>query len=162
MTGIITFSSKLPAAPAKATAASLPITWAQIWQTTSGSDRVDLARHDRRARLQVRDVDLGQPGPRARSHQPQVVADLVQADRDRAQHSARGDQSVARSGRLEMIAGLGERQSVALRAARRSPGAAKSAGAFSPVPTAVPPSGSSQTSGSAASMRSMPCRTAAA
>src|SRR5271169_5967605 len=35
MTGIITLSSKLPAAPPKATAASLPITWVQTWQTAS-------------------------------------------------------------------------------------------------------------------------------
>ena len=31
----MTFSSKLPAAPANATAASLPMTWAQTWQTAS-------------------------------------------------------------------------------------------------------------------------------
>src|SRR5258707_2755325 len=35
ITGIITFSSRLPAAPAKATAASFPMTWAQTWPTAS-------------------------------------------------------------------------------------------------------------------------------
>ena len=36
MTGSMTFSSKLPAAPPKATAASLPTTCATTWQTASG------------------------------------------------------------------------------------------------------------------------------
>ena len=36
ITGSITLSSKLPAAPPKATAASLPMTWATTWQTASG------------------------------------------------------------------------------------------------------------------------------
>src|SRR5215475_5179656 len=35
MTGIITLSSRLPAAPAKATVASWPITVAQTWHTAS-------------------------------------------------------------------------------------------------------------------------------
>src|SRR5215467_5493815 len=35
ITGIITLSSRLPAAPAKVTVASLPITVAQTWQTAS-------------------------------------------------------------------------------------------------------------------------------
>ena len=37
MTGSITLSSKLPAAPPKATAASLPTTWATTWHTASGT-----------------------------------------------------------------------------------------------------------------------------
>ena len=36
MTGSMTLSSKLPAEPPKATAASLPNTWATTWQTASG------------------------------------------------------------------------------------------------------------------------------
>ena len=36
ITGSITLSSKLPAAPPKATAASLPMTWATTWETASG------------------------------------------------------------------------------------------------------------------------------
>ena len=34
--GICTFSSKLPCSPPTVIAASLPITWADTWQTTSG------------------------------------------------------------------------------------------------------------------------------
>ena len=37
ISGSITLSSKLPVAPAKATAASLPITWAATWIVASGS-----------------------------------------------------------------------------------------------------------------------------
>ena len=36
MTGSITLSSRLPAAPPNATAASLPMTCATTWQTASG------------------------------------------------------------------------------------------------------------------------------
>ena len=36
ITGSITFSSKLPEAPAKVIAASLPITWAHTWSVASG------------------------------------------------------------------------------------------------------------------------------
>ena len=36
MTGIITLSSKLPAAPPKAMVPSLPMTWATTWETASG------------------------------------------------------------------------------------------------------------------------------
>ena len=37
MTGSITLSSRFPAEPPKATAASLPTTWAHTWQTASAA-----------------------------------------------------------------------------------------------------------------------------
>src|SRR5664279_991958 len=42
ITGSITFSSKLPAAPPNTTAASLPMTWATTWQTASHSTGLTL------------------------------------------------------------------------------------------------------------------------
>src|ERR1700730_17096155 len=42
MTGSITLSSRLPAAPPNATAASLPMTWAHTWQTASGTTGLTL------------------------------------------------------------------------------------------------------------------------
>ena len=53
-----------------------------------GDDRVHLARHDRRARLLGRQVDLAQAAARARRQQPQVVADLRELDRQ-ALHARR-------------------------------------------------------------------------
>ena len=46
-----------------------------------GLGRVDLARHDRGARLVLRDHQLGKAGARAARHQANVVADLVERDR---------------------------------------------------------------------------------
>src|SRR4051794_16773075 len=88
MTGNIALSSKLPWDPAKATVASLPITWAATIRGLR-QHRVDLARHDRRAGLQVGQMDLGQAGARTRTHPTDVVADLRQPDGDGAQLTRR-------------------------------------------------------------------------
>ena len=66
MTGSMTLSSRLPAAPPKATAASLPITWATTWQTASGMTGLTLPGMIDEPGLQVGDVDLAQPGSGAR------------------------------------------------------------------------------------------------
>ena len=47
--------------------------------------RVDLARHDRAARLVLRQLQFAQPGARAAAHQADVVGDLGQRD---GQHAA--------------------------------------------------------------------------
>ena len=89
-------------------------------------------------------MDLGEPAPRARGHPAQVVGDLVERDGDRPQHPGRLDEGVAGSLGLEVVTGLGERQP----GRRGEPGdhlGANPGLAFSPVPTAVPPSGSSAT-----------------
>ena len=65
--GTRTFSSKLPCVPATVTAVSFPITWAATWSTTSGITGLTLPGHDRRALLELRQPQLGQPGARARS-----------------------------------------------------------------------------------------------
>ncbi len=74
-----------------------------------GHDRVDLAGHDRRARLQRRQVELAQPGARSRAHPAQVVADLGQADRHHPQLARHLDQAIARRVRLERVAGHRQR-----------------------------------------------------
>ena len=106
MTGSITLSSKLPAAAAERDRGVVADHLRDDLAHRLGHDRVDLARHDRRAGLQVGDVDLHQTGARARAHPAQVVGDLVQRDRDRAQHARALDQRVTRRLRLEVVARL--------------------------------------------------------
>ena len=79
-----------------------------------GDHRVHLARHDRRARLQVGDVDLAQPGARTGAHPAQVVGDLEEADRHRPQLARCLDEAVLGALRLEVVARLGQRQAGAL------------------------------------------------
>ena len=67
-----------------------------------GDHRVDLARHDRRAGLLGRQVDLAQAAARAGRQQPEVVADLRELDRQ-ALH-ARGVEDE----RLRVLRGLDE------------------------------------------------------
>src|SRR5690606_8953367 len=52
-----------------------------------GDDGVDLARHDARARLHRRQVDLGEAGTRTAREQAQVIADLRQFDRNTLEHA---------------------------------------------------------------------------
>ena len=95
-------------------------------------------------------------GPGA--HPAQVVADLGERDGDRAQRAGCLDEAVAVGLRLEVVLRLGDRQlgvgdeelDDLLREAR--------AGVLMPVPTAVPPSGTSATRGSTDCTRSMPRR----
>ena len=71
--------------------------------------RVDLARHDRAARLQVGQTDLAESGERARSHPADVVGDLGQRDRDGAQGARRLDEAVACGLGLERVLRRGQR-----------------------------------------------------
>ena len=154
MTGIATLSSKLAACARGRDRGVVAHDLEADHQRRLGQDRVDLAGHDARPRLQVREVDLGESGGRAGRHPAQVVADLGQPDRDRAQHAGELDERVPGALRLEVVAGLGERPGRSSRTAPRSPAAGKPAGVLMPVPTAVPPSGSSRTRGSTDSSRS--------
>lgn len=81
------------------------------------NDRVDLAGHDRRARLQVGDVQLAQPGVGAGAHPAQVVVDLGEADGQHAERAGGLDQGVAGALRLEVVARLGDGQARLLREA---------------------------------------------
>ncbi|OEI69339.1 ribosomal protein S5 [Curtobacterium sp. ER1/6] len=83
-----------------------------------GDDRVDLAGHDRRAGLQVGDVQFAQAGVRPGAHPPQVVVDLREADRDDPEGTGCLDEGVARALGLEVVECLGDRQA----GVRREPG----------------------------------------
>ena len=103
MTGTITLSSKVPAAPPQAIGGVVADDLRAHLQHRLGHDRVHLAGHDRRARLQVGQVQLAEPGARPGAHPAQVVADLGQADRDDAQLAGQLDQRVARGLRLQAV-----------------------------------------------------------
>ena len=65
--------------------------------------RVDLARHDRGARLVLRDLQLGEAGARAAGVEAHVVGDLHQRAGERAHGRAGIDQLVVRGQRRELV-----------------------------------------------------------
>ena len=75
-----------------------------------GLGRIDLARHDRRARLVLGDQQLGEAGARAARHQPDVVGDLVERDGQRAQRAGELHQRVVRALHGELVRRADERQ----------------------------------------------------
>ena len=75
-----------------------------------GLRRVDLARHDRRAGLVLRDQQLGEAGARAARHQPDVVGDLVERHGQRAQRAGELHQRVVRALHRELVGRADERQ----------------------------------------------------
>ena len=70
-----------------------------------GQNGIDLARHDRAARLQVGQLQLAETGQRARAHPADVVGDLGQRHGDGLQRAGRLDQTVAGGLRLERVGG---------------------------------------------------------
>ena len=68
-----------------------------------GLGRVDLAGHDRRARLVLRDHQFGESRARAAGHQPDVVGDLVERDGQRAQRAGKLHQRVMRALHREFV-----------------------------------------------------------
>ncbi len=161
MTGSITFSSKLPAAPPNATAASLPTTWATTWQTASGTTGLTLPGM------------IDEPGCKSGrwiSESPQRGPEDIQRKsfeilysetamvRTTPDASTRASRAPCAS-KWSLASVSGSPVSAASIAITLG---ANSGGAFRPVPTAVPPSGSSATRPSEPSSRSMPCSTAAA
>jgi hypothetical protein len=123
------------------------MTWAAGHGQRLALRRVDLARHDRAARLVLRQLQLTQPATRARRQPAHVVGDLHQRDRQRLQRTVRADQRIVRrparrSGwRARRRAGRCRARAAA---ATRWP---NSGCVFSPVPTAVPPTASSCSGG---------------
>ena len=114
-----------------------------------GDHRVDLARHDRGALLQLGQEDLADAGARAGAHQREVVGDLGQRDGDHLQRARQLDQRVAVGLRLERVLGRrGSSRPVSAVSCARTR-AANSGCVFRPVPVAVPPSGIWPTCGSA-------------
>jgi hypothetical protein len=80
ITGLKTLSSRWPLAPAMATVTSLPITCAAHHRERLGLRGVDLARHDRAARLVGRQGELPDPAARPAREQTDVVGDLQARD----------------------------------------------------------------------------------
>ena len=72
--------------------------------------RIDLARHDRGARLVLRQHQFAEARTRTRSEQADVVGDLEQACRDRIDGAVPRYIGVVRSQRLEFVGRAGERQ----------------------------------------------------
>ncbi len=101
--GSITLSWKLPDCPPMAMAASRPITCAAIIAHGFGNHRVDLARHDAAARLQGRQLQLAEARERTGTHPAQVVGDLHQRHRQRAQLAGEFHGRVLRSLRREVV-----------------------------------------------------------
>jgi hypothetical protein len=65
--------------------------------------RIDLARHDRASRLILRQLQFADPRARARSKQPEVVADLGQRDGNYIEHARQLDQCVVRGQLGELV-----------------------------------------------------------
>ena len=119
ITGSITLSSKLPDGAAERDRGVVADHLRAHHRARLGDHRVHLAGHDRRARLQVGQVDLGEPGARAGAHPAQVVGDLGAATTAIVRSCAgQLDEPVAGALRLEVVARLGQRQARSLR--RRS------------------------------------------
>ena len=160
-TGSITLSSKLPAAPAYATVASLPITCAPTICTASGMTGLTLPGM------------IDEPGCRSgsaisprpvRGPEPIQRRSLVILISPTA--IVRSCPEVSTSASRAPCASKWLRASVSgspvSAAISAITSAANPAGALIPVPTAVPPSGSSASRGSADSSRSIPYPTWAA
>ena len=161
MTGTATFSSKAPVVPAKATAASLPTTWATTCTTISGMTGLTLPGMIELPGWRSGRWISASPAAGPLRHPPQVVGHLDHRDGHRAHHPGRLDQGVPPPLGLEVVAGLHQRQP-GPSASRAMTAAANPAGALIPVPTAVPPRASSPSRGSEDASRSIPISTAVA
>ena len=161
ITGITTLSSKFPLAPATVIAASLPITWAQTIRVASGSTGLTLPGM------------MLEPGCRSGrwiSASPVVGPDDIQRRslqilvrptamvRSTPLSSTRESRVPCASKWLRASVNSCPVRSESTAIVR----AANPSGVLMPVPTAVPPSGSSRTRGSTASSRSTAYRTVAA
>ena len=155
--GTKTFSSKCPCIPPTAIAASLPITWAATWVTTSGITGLTLPGMIELPFWSSGQEDLAEAGARARPHQPQVVGDLRQRDGDDLQRAGGLDEAVARGLGLERVGRRARPAGPSPRAHARARARANSGCVFRPVPTAVPPSGIWPSRSSVASSRRPPC-----
>ena len=149
ISGTRTFSSKLPCVPADRDRGVVADHLRGDLQHDLRDHRVDLARHDRGALLQLGQEQLADPGARAGAHQRQVVRDLRQRDGQHLERAGQLDQRVAVALRLERILGRGRSSGPVASVSRARTVAANSWWVFSPVPVAVPPSGICATCGSA-------------
>ena len=144
MTGIMTLSSKLPAAPPQAIVASLPMTWAQTISSISDITGLTLPGMIElpgcRSGMWISPIPPRGPEPSQRTS----LAILVRLTAAAAQRARRLDQAVARRQRLEQVGRLAQGHADLLGEDARSRAARSSGSAPRPVPTAVPPSASSR------------------
>ena len=146
ITGSITLSSKLPIAPTKRDRGVVADHLGAHLLHRLGDDRVDLARHDRRTRLQVGDVDLGEPGVGPLPIHRMSFA-ILMSETAITRHTPDASTSASRApcaSKWSCASVSGSCMSVGELAMTRR---ANLRGQLMPVPTAVPPSGSSPTRG---------------
>ena len=157
MTGMATFSSKDPDAPAHAMVASLPMTRAQTMSVASGTTGFTLPGM------------IDEPGCRSgmcSSPRPVLGPDPIQrmsllifvsetAIVRRAPDASTSPSRLACASKWSFASVIGSSVSATISS---STFCGKPAGVLMPVPTAVPPSGTSATRGSTACTRSMPRR----
>ena len=77
--------------------------------------RIDLARHDRAARLVLRNADFTEAGARPGGQPAHVVGDFHQGCGERFQRAVRGDQRIVRGQRGKFVRRTGEGQAAAAR-----------------------------------------------
>ena len=159
ITGSMTLSSRLPAAPPKATAASLPTTWATTWHTASGMTGFTLPGMiddpGWRSGMKISDRPVRGPLPIHRRSLAHLYSDTAMV-RSTPLASTRASREPCAS-KWSRASENGIWKSAANLVITER---AKLFGALRPVPTAVPPSGSSATRGRTACTRSMPISTA--
>ena len=141
ISGTKTFSSKWPCMPPIAIAASLPITCAATCVTTSGMTGLTLPGMIEEPFWSSGRKISARPGARAGAEEAQVVRDLRQGDGDRLQRARGLDEAVARGLRLERVRRRRDRRGRCPPTSFARTRSANSGCVFSPVPTAVPPSG---------------------
>ena len=161
MSGIWTFSSKLPCIPPTVIAVSFPITWAETWQTTSGMTgftlpgMIDEPFWSSGMKISARPVRG--PDPIQRMSFAILVSETAMVfnapDVSTSPSRAACDSNGSAGGEIV-------RPEAAARRSRTR--AANSGWVFRPVPVAVPPSGIWPRRGSADSTRAFPSRTCAA
>ena len=81
---------------------SLPMTRNATWLTDLRNDRVHLARHDGRAVLPRREIDLAEAGARPGRHETKVIGNF------RERHRARFDSARHRHERVRVLRGVDE------------------------------------------------------
>jgi len=150
-----TFSSRVPWDPPKATAASLPMTWAATWVTASGMTgltlpgMIDEPGWRSGMRISARPVR----GPEPIQRRSLAIFTMATAMTRSSPEASTRPSRLAWAAKWSRASVMGS----PVRAARAAMTAgAKAGGALMPVPTAVPPRGTSPTRPSTPSMRSAP------
>ena len=153
ITGIMTFSSKLPAAPPNATAASFPITCVHTWHTASQMTGLTLPgmidEPGCRSGIEISPSPARGPDPIQR-RSLQILYRLTAVTRKTPLASTSASRAPAASKWFRAcVSGSFMDEASRSFTRRANPG-----GALSPVPVAVPPRGSSPSRGRIATVRS--------